>query len=65
VDPSDTGFGSVDSTYIGASGDCAVPVALQHQLAERCGADFQAIDSDHSPFLSATDELVGRLVALA
>jgi pimeloyl-ACP methyl ester carboxylesterase len=65
VDLSETGFGSVPSTYIGASGDRAVPIVLQHQLAERCGADFQAIDSDHSPFLSATDELVGRLVALA
>lgn len=65
VQLSETGFGSVPSTYIGASGDRAVPVALQHQLAERCGADFQAIDSDHSPFLSATDELVARLLALA
>jgi len=65
VQLSDDGFGSVDKTYIGASGDRAVPVALQHQLAERCGAHFQAIDSDHSPFLSATDELVARLLALA
>jgi pimeloyl-ACP methyl ester carboxylesterase len=56
-----TGFASVPKTYIGARQDRVVPPALQRTLADRCGAQFVAIDSDHSPFLSATDTLVTLL----
>jgi pimeloyl-ACP methyl ester carboxylesterase len=55
------GFASVPKTYIGATEDRVVPPALQHTLAERCGAAFVTIDSDHSPFFSATDALVALL----
>jgi pimeloyl-ACP methyl ester carboxylesterase len=58
------GFASVSKTYIGATEDRAVPPGLQRRLAEQAGAAFQTIDSDHSPFLSATDALVAQLHAL-
>lgn len=33
--------------------------------AERCGAQFLAIDADHSPFYSAPEEFVALLLGLA
>jgi pimeloyl-ACP methyl ester carboxylesterase len=61
----DTGFGTVAKTYIGATDDRTVPPAFQRRLSDRAGAELQTIDSDHSPFLSATDQLVAQLTALA
>jgi len=57
-----TSYARVPKTYIGATHDRAVPLAFQRQLADRCGATFLGIDSDHSPFYSATDALVEALV---
>jgi pimeloyl-ACP methyl ester carboxylesterase len=54
-------FASVPKTYLGATHDATVPLAFQHVLAQRSGATFVELDSDHSPFYSATDELVARL----
>jgi pimeloyl-ACP methyl ester carboxylesterase len=54
-------FASVPKTYIGATHDTTVPPDFQRTLAERCGATFLPINSDHSPFYSATEELVALL----
>jgi pimeloyl-ACP methyl ester carboxylesterase len=55
-------FAAVKKTYIGATHDCAVPPALQRVLAERAGAAFQMIESDHSPFYSARADLIRILL---
>lgn len=60
-----TGFASVPKHYIGATKDRAVPPSFQRMLAERCGAQFLAIDADHSPFYSAPEEFVALLLGLA
>ena len=52
----------VKKTYVGATHDRAVPPALQRVLAERAGAAFQMIDSDHSPFYSARADLIRILL---
>jgi hypothetical protein len=56
-------FASVKKTYIGATHDNSVPPALQRVLAERAGASFQMIESDHSPFYSARTELIELLLS--
>jgi pimeloyl-ACP methyl ester carboxylesterase len=55
-------FAAVKKTYIGATFDNSVPRALQRVLAERAGAAFQMIDSDHSAFYSARTELIEILL---
>jgi pimeloyl-ACP methyl ester carboxylesterase len=55
-------FAAVKKTYIGASHDRAVPPAFQRVLAERAGATFLTIDSDHSPFYSARADLIRMLL---
>lgn len=57
-------FASVSKVYIGARYDNAVPAHFQRTLAQRCGAKFIPIASDHSPFYSATDQLVALLSEL-
>lgn len=57
-----SGFACVDKHYIGATEDRAVPPEAQRRWAERAGASFTAIESDHSPFLSAVDPLVAMLL---
>ncbi|WP_432534410.1 alpha/beta fold hydrolase [Kineococcus arenarius] len=58
-------FASVRKSWIAATEDRTVPFALQERLAARCGAPLTSIEADHSPFFSATDELVDLLVQLA
>jgi pimeloyl-ACP methyl ester carboxylesterase len=58
-------FASVRKSWIAATGDRTVPFALQERLAARCGAPLTSIEADHSPFYSATDELVDLLLQLA
>ena len=55
-------FAAVKKTYIGATYDRGVPPTLQRVLAERAGATFQMIDSDHSPFYSARTDLIRILL---
>lgn len=59
------GFASVDKVYIGGSEDRVVPPPFQRHVAEIAGARLQTIDSDHSPFYSATATLVDMLDQLA
>jgi hypothetical protein len=56
------GFAPVCKEYIGASHDRAVPPDFQQTMAGRCGATHHVIEADHSPFYSASDELVGMLL---
>ncbi|TAM65708.1 hypothetical protein [Mycobacterium sp.] len=57
-------FGSLPKTYIGSRNDRAVPWQLQHEMSARAEAHFIELDGDHSPFMSATDDLVAALAAL-
>jgi pimeloyl-ACP methyl ester carboxylesterase len=57
------GFGSVPKHYIVTTDDKCFPTATQRFLAERCGATWEEIDSDHSPFLSVAEELSTRMVS--
>jgi pimeloyl-ACP methyl ester carboxylesterase len=54
-------FGSVRKTYIGSRDDRAVPWQLQRDMSEQAGADFVELDADHSPFMSATSDLIAAL----
>jgi pimeloyl-ACP methyl ester carboxylesterase len=51
-------FGSVPKTYIGAKDDHVLPWALQQRMSDTYSAQFVELDGDHSPFLSATDDLL-------
>ncbi len=59
-------FGRVPRTYIETLSDKAVPLALQRAMQEHlpCRRVF-AIDSDHSPFLSANELLAETLCTIA
>jgi pimeloyl-ACP methyl ester carboxylesterase len=57
-------FGAVPKTYIGSRDDRAVPWQLQQDMSARAGADFIELDADHSPFISATSDLVAALSEL-
>jgi pimeloyl-ACP methyl ester carboxylesterase len=54
------------TAYVVAARDRAVPPALQRRMAREGGArDVVEIDTDHSPFLSRTGELVALLERFA
>lgn len=57
-------FGALPKTYIGSRNDRAVPWQLQLEMSARAEADLIELDGDHSPFMSATDDLVAALAAL-
>lgn len=51
-------FGQVAKTYIVTTDDNILPTNAQQVMARAIGADAVVVDSDHSPFVSAVDELV-------
>jgi len=59
-------FGTVKRAYIECLRDRAIPIAMQRAMiaAQPCDRVF-TIDTDHSPFYSAPDELAAHLLALA
>jgi pimeloyl-ACP methyl ester carboxylesterase len=57
-------FRGVPKHYIGATRDRAVPLEFGRGLAVQCGAQFQTIESDHSPFYSAPEVLLAMLLDL-
>lgn len=57
-------FGAVPKTYIGSREDRAVPWQMQRDMSERAGAHFIELDADHSPFMSATNDLIAALDGL-
>jgi len=59
-------FGSVPRAYIECLRDRVLEIALQRrmQAATPCGTVLQ-IDTDHSPFYSAPEDLAAKLLAIA
>lgn len=59
-------FGEVTRAYIECTLDNAIPIAMQRAMiaAQPCDRVF-TIDTDHSPFFSAPDELARDLLELA
>ena len=51
-------FGIVPKTYVGARHDRVVPWGVQKQMSDAYGARFVELGGDHSPFFSATDDLI-------
>lgn len=51
-----TSWRDIDSLYIVCEQDQAIPVFAQEAMSKRCNKVLR-IDTDHSPFLSAPDEL--------
>jgi pimeloyl-ACP methyl ester carboxylesterase len=58
------GWHDIDSTYVVCTRDQAVPASLQRWLAARTGRTIE-LDCDHSPFLSATDDVAALLTDIA
>lgn len=54
-------FGAVPKTYIGSREDRAVPWQMQRDMSDHAGAHFIELDGDHSPFMSATNDLLAAL----
>lgn len=59
-------FGRIKRAYIECLRDRAIPIAMQRAMiaAQPCGKVF-TMDTDHSPFYSAPEDLSGHLLALA
>lgn len=53
------------STYVVCADDQIVHPDLQRQMAKRCAGTAVEWQSDHSPFLSHPEQVVGLLVELA
>lgn len=56
------GFGSVPKVYLGSHNDRVLPWWFQEKMGEAAGARLIELGGDHSPFLSAPDELVAYLL---
>jgi len=66
VDLSASGYGSVPRTYVECTEDRSLPVAFQRAMRESVPCeDVRSLETSHSPFFSAPDELVGVLEAAA
>lgn len=66
VSVTEGGARSVERHYIACTDDRAIPIGLQRRMiSESPCASVAEIDADHSPFLSAKDELVRALLQLA
>jgi pimeloyl-ACP methyl ester carboxylesterase len=58
---STNGFRAIPKIYLGARQDRVLPWWLQQQISNAAVADFAELSGDHSPFLSAPDELLAHL----
>lgn len=57
---------SIPRSYVVANRDQSIPLALQRRMIrEHPCRQVVELDTDHAPYLSATDELVAALIALA
>ncbi len=54
-------FGTVPKTYVGSRNDHVLPWAMQTAMADAYSAKFIELTGDHSPFLSATEDLLAVL----
>lgn len=60
------GYGSIPRAYIECARDQAITIELQRYMVERQPCEtVLTIDTDHSPFLSRRQELLGHLLSLA
>lgn len=57
-------FATISKTYIGCRDDRLVPLGLQRNSSDQCSARFIELAGDHSPWLSAPDEVLTILDAL-
>jgi pimeloyl-ACP methyl ester carboxylesterase len=63
---SEARFGSIPRAYVACRQDRIVPFALQEAMLARVNCDpVVVLDTDHSPFFSAPDDLVGMLAGLS
>jgi pimeloyl-ACP methyl ester carboxylesterase len=59
-------FARLPRAYVSCLQDRAIPLAMQRRMYTTAGCDpVIEIDTDHSPWLSRTDELVSALLRLA
>lgn len=59
-------FGRVPRAYVECTMDHAIPIAMQRRMYLETACDpIFSIDTDHSPFLSAPEELAEHLVSAA
>jgi pimeloyl-ACP methyl ester carboxylesterase len=59
-------FAALPRAYVSCLQDRAIPVAMQRRMYRAAGCDpVIEIDTDHSPWLSRTDELVAALDRIA
>lgn len=61
VATSDNNFGRIPRLYVSCTRDRTVPPALQAAMLEKTPCRVALMDCDHSPFLSAPQELAGIL----
>ena len=59
-------FARLPRAYVSCLQDRAIPPAMQRRMYTAAGCDpVIEIDTDHSPWLSRTDELVAALLEIA
>ena len=57
-------FGSVPKVYLGSRHDCVLPWWFQEKMSKAAGATLVELTGDHSPWLSAPEELVAQLLEI-
>lgn len=63
---SESGFHATNKAYIACTRDRVISIDFQRQMLEHTRFDsVLTMETDHSPFLSRPDELVGHLVNLS
>jgi pimeloyl-ACP methyl ester carboxylesterase len=66
VDVDDDVLASIPRSYVVTTRDRSLPLALQRRMIrEHPCANVVELEADHAPYLSATNELVAALIALA
>jgi pimeloyl-ACP methyl ester carboxylesterase len=66
VEIDDAVLDAIPRSYIVTTADNSLPPALQRRMiSEHQCRSVVELDADHAPYLSATDELVGALLAMA
>jgi len=64
VQLSDANYGRVPRVYIECTQDCAISISAQRAMCEHTPCEVITLETDHSPFFSAPDELTAHLLNL-
>jgi len=64
VQLSEANYGSVPRVYIECTQDRAISINAQRGMCEHTRCEVISMDTDHSPFFSAPDELTAHLLGL-